>query len=255
MPSPIVGSGVDVRHTVRRKSLDSRLDISSCSLALYILERKYSKAIELSAIAGDCEIESDGSPRAYRTAIHWRSGWRNLNNTGINWGICIRIFHDCCTESYGQVSRFKYPSSKGTRTFQKNLQSHVWRLPGIIIWHKMVIAMTDWNISIVHCCVSFGTGGGCATWKSTRTLETERCTSAKNRKTAPRKGRALMNGSERQLRPYKALLSNPLPKPPGKATICSSWIFKIHEEPKRCYKWKLVSDMVQLFDYVSTVRI
>ena len=74
MPSPIVGSGVDVRHTVKTKSLDIRLDKSSCSLALYILECKYSKAIELSAIAGGCEIESDGSPRTYRTAIHRRSG-------------------------------------------------------------------------------------------------------------------------------------------------------------------------------------
>ena len=73
MPSS-VGSGVDVRHTVKTKSLDSRLDKSSCPLALYILECKYSKTIELSAIAGDCEIESDGSPRAHRTAINRRSG-------------------------------------------------------------------------------------------------------------------------------------------------------------------------------------
>ena len=73
MPS-FVGSGVDVRHTVKTKSLDNCFDKSSCSLALYVLECKYSKAIELSSIAGDCEIESDGSPRAYRTAIHRRSG-------------------------------------------------------------------------------------------------------------------------------------------------------------------------------------
>ena len=74
MPSPIVGSGVDVRHTVKTKSLDSRPDKNSCSLALYILDCEYSKAIELSTIAGDCEIEGDGSPRAYRTAIHRWSG-------------------------------------------------------------------------------------------------------------------------------------------------------------------------------------
>ena len=123
MPSS-VGSGVDVRHTVKTKSLDNRHDKSSCPLALYILECKYSKAIELSAIAGDCEIESDGSPRAHRTAIHRRSGRRNLNKGKCNLKKCIRIFHDCCTENYGQASRFKY-SSKGTRTFQKNLRNHV----------------------------------------------------------------------------------------------------------------------------------
>jgi hypothetical protein len=74
MPSPFVGSGVDVRHTVKTKSLATRLDKRSCLLALYVLECKYSKAIELSAIDGDCEIESDGSPRAYRSTIHRRAG-------------------------------------------------------------------------------------------------------------------------------------------------------------------------------------
>ena len=75
MPSSaLVGSGVDVRHTVKTKSLDNRLDKSSCSLALYVLECKYSKAIVLSSFAGDFEFESDGSPRAYKTAILWRSG-------------------------------------------------------------------------------------------------------------------------------------------------------------------------------------
>ena len=137
-------------------------------------------------------LQDRNSPEVWMEKFKQQGGRCSLRN-------CTRIFHDCRTKSYGQVSGFKHPSSEGTRTVQKNLQSHAWRLSVVVIWYKIIIAMTHWSISIVHWLVSFGTGGGCATWKSTRTLETARCTDAKNRKRELRKRRrARMNGSERQ---------------------------------------------------------
>ena len=32
---------------------------------------------------------------------------------------CIRIFHNCCTKNYGQVSRFKYPGGNRYTYFPK----------------------------------------------------------------------------------------------------------------------------------------
>ena len=135
----------------------------------------------------------------------------------------LRVLHDCCTKRHVLVSHLKSPNGKDTRTVQKNLQSHVWRISiSEVIGRKMITATTDRNISIVHCFVSFGTEGGWATWKSTRTLETERCTEAKNRKRVARKRRARMNGWERQTNRlqglYQTLYRSILGKPPYAAS-------------------------------------
>ena len=78
IPSPWVGSGVDVRQT-STAHLDMGNAIPSLRLTFHSLERECAEAIVLGAVGRDSEVQTDTSPGSWpairRRAIYVKLGF------------------------------------------------------------------------------------------------------------------------------------------------------------------------------------
>ena len=74
MPSPRVGSGVDVRQTAAGAGWTGAL--GTCEeaegLTFDVVEGEDAQAVELRAVRGDGQVQADAAPRAWLAAFTWR---------------------------------------------------------------------------------------------------------------------------------------------------------------------------------------
>ena len=71
MPSPEVGSGVEVRQTIESKASNLASFTGSDGLTLNIMESEHPQAIVLCSVTSDSEVQGDAGPATRGPAVSW----------------------------------------------------------------------------------------------------------------------------------------------------------------------------------------